>query len=323
MMSASTPQAERTPQERRARLSGQSASQPIWLIHHAANRGEAHPPGSLQGLQHCLEQAARIVELDITPLLGGGFALLHGPLLDGQTTGSGPVAGLTAAQVRELHYVWQGRVTDTPVGLLAQALELIARHAQPVELQLDLKPHSPLTESVLRELVDALQPCKDRARVTSPADWGIRRLRELDPELPLGFDPVLYLEEAESGGHSPDIPPLRQGAYGYWDEHPLASRRWGTAADYLAARAEALWVQAPRDAIWYISAYLLAQASDDGFDWIGYLHARGAEVAAWTLDADRPADAALARRLAAQGVDRIVTNDAPALARALDQPVLY
>ena len=46
--------------------------------------------------------------------------------------------------------------------------------------------------------------------------------------------------------HGLAVPPLRQGAYGYWDDHPLAIRRWGEKADYLAARAEALWAQAPK-----------------------------------------------------------------------------
>jgi glycerophosphoryl diester phosphodiesterase len=52
------------------------------------------------------------------------------------------------------------------------------------------------------------------------------------------------------------------------------------------------------------------------------LHARDAQVDAWTLDAHRPEQVALARRLAAQGVDRITTNDAPALAQALDVDVV-
>ena len=47
----------------------------------------------------------------------------------------------------------------------------------------------------------------------------------------------------------------------------------------------------------------------------------GAQVTAWTLDADTPEQVALARRLAALGVDRITTNDAPALTQALAEPV--
>lgn len=293
------------------------------LIHHAANRGRLHPPGSLPALRACLAAGAHIVEVDLSPTADGDFALLHGPFLERETTGSGPILSLTAAQVAELHHVWQGKPTDVPVGLLDQALDLIKEHPNPVELQLDLKPYSPLDTQSLARLIERLQPVRDRVRVTSEADWLLRRLRVLDPELPLGFDPLLYLdlsweEEGERGA-----PPYRKGAYGYLDEHPLASRCWGSTADYLAARAEALWVQAPPDAIWYINARVLDRVLDDGFDWIADLHSRGAQVAAWTLDPDRAIHVALAKRLAGRGVDRITTNDAPALAQALGIPVLY
>jgi glycerophosphoryl diester phosphodiesterase len=75
--------------------------------------------------------------------------------------------------------------------------------------------------------------------------------------------------------------------------------------------------------IWYINAWLLGRALDEGFDWIAYLHERGAQVAAWTLDPDNPGAVALARRLAEQGVDRITTNDAPAMARTLGGGAIY
>jgi hypothetical protein len=151
----------------------------------------------------------------------------------------------------------------------------------------------------------------------------VRHLRALDPDLPLGFDPLLYLDVGSEEDNERGAPPHREGAYGYLDEHPLSSRRWGSTADYLAARAEALWVQAPSGAVWYISAWLLGRALDDGFDWIADLKRRGAQIAAWTLDPDRPGHVALAQRLAGHGVDRITTNDAPALAQTLGIPVSY
>jgi hypothetical protein len=164
-------------------------------------------------------------------------------------------------------------------------------------------------------------------RVTSVADWLLRRLHHLDPELPLGFDPMLYLDVGQPAGSSAQeerestLPPFRLGGYGYWDDHPLATRRWGATASYLAARAEALWVQVPCGVTWYIRAALLAQTLEEGFDWIAYLHERGAEVDAWTLDPGRPEHVALARRLVAAGVDRITTNDAPGWTGILDAAV--
>jgi len=302
---------------------------PVLLVHHASDGRHTCPPNSICGLQACLEAGARAIEMDISPLADGDFLLLHGPLLDKSTNSSGPVNERTADGIRDLRLTRQGIVTDEPVGLLNQALELVGQHPHPVELQLDLKPHAPLNDAILSRLVKSLQPVKDRVRVTSMADWALRRLHTLDPDLALGFDPLLYLDvgppanSPEYKNRDPARPPFRLGVFGYWDDHPLSSRRWAPTADYLAARAEALWAQVPPGAIWYIRAALLARTLDDGFDWFADLHDRGAEVDAWTIDPDRPEHVALARRLVDAGVDRITSNDAPSLAEALGERVAF
>jgi glycerophosphoryl diester phosphodiesterase len=291
----------------------------IVLIHHAANRGLIHPPNSIRGLKTCLNAGARIIEVDIAPLAGGDFVLLHDRLLEHATDGSGLVSEHTSNQVAGLRLAWRGSLIQEPVAFLSQALELVASHPQPVELQLDLKPYIYLNEGILAGLAQALQAVKERVRVTSEADWALRRLHALDAELPLGFDPMLYLDVIphQTEGQHFTPPPFRRGAYGYWDDHPLASLVWGSKADYLAARAEALWPQVPSATVWYIRASLLARVLEDGFDWIADLHRRQAKVAAWTLNAAHPPDVELAWQLAAAGVDRVTTDDAPALAQAL------
>jgi hypothetical protein len=196
-----------------------------------------------------------------------------------------------------------------------------------------------LTDAILNRLLQMVASVKRKVRVTSVADWALRRLRALDADLELGFDPLLYLEAEEpdeellvdSDPSLPNkveepaepVPPFRMGAYGYWDDHPLATRRWGTLAEYLAARAEALLAQVPPNGAWYIRASLLSRVLDDGFDWIAYLHARSALVDAWTLDVDKTGHLELARRLVSAGVDRITTNNAPRLAAALDGAVEF
>ena len=295
----------------------------LLLIHHMANRDHEHPPGTLPALRACFEAGARVIEIDISLLADNQFALLHGPLLEDETTGFGSIRAYTTEQVRDLRHLYHGKASGVPVGLLSEAVELLRQYPGPVELQLDLKPDVYSPEDVLARLVTSVQPVKDRVRVTSPSDWALRRLRALDPDLPLGFDPLLYLEADLGKNREPGIPPFRRGAYGYWDDHPLASRRWGSAADYLAARAEALYAQVPTGMIWYIHAWLLGKGLDDGFDWIAYLHSYNAQVDAWTLDAHRPEHVALAQRLIAQGVDRITTNNALALAQVLGVSARY
>ena len=287
------------------------------LIHHSAGQGGIHPPNSISGLRSCLAAGARLIEVDITLLREGGFALLHGPGLERETNGTGKVTDQTASELSTLRRVWKGSITDEPVGMLDEALALVAAQSLPVELQLDLKPDVVLDQEMLSQLVVELEPVRDRVRVTSVTDWALRRLRSLDGDLPLGFDPLLYIDVVRDEEREADVPPFRIGAYGFLDDHPLSSRRWGEPAAYLEARAEALWVQAPPELIWYISADLLEQSLDAGFDWIAYLHDRGVEVDAWTLDPHDPAEVALARRLVAAGVDRITSNDPDGLASFL------
>ena len=286
------------------------------FVYHAARRGDRRPPNSLSGLADCLAAGASIIKVDIAPLADGGFALVHDARLERISEGKGLVPAATSAQIRGLHHRWRDALTDEPLGLLSEAVASIEKYPGLTELQLDLKPYRPLTDEVLSSLLRHVVPVKARVRVSCTADWAIRRLAALDDALPLGFDPLLYLDVERGEARKEAAPPLRTGAYGYLDEHPLALTRWGAPVDYLAARAEALWTQAPV-AMWTIRGALLARALDDGFDWIAWLHDRGAQVTTWTLDASHAHQLDLARTLAKAGVDRITTNDAEALARAL------
>jgi glycerophosphoryl diester phosphodiesterase len=277
----------------------------------------------VQALRHCLEAGARIVEVDITPLHGGGFALLHDMKLEKATDGSGYTFATTADQVARMHYMHQGSITKEPVGLLYDTIELVQEFPKLQELQLDLKPHAPMTDAILTDLITSIAPVKCQVRITSVADWVLHQLYLLDGSLSLGFDPLLYLDVDEDEEPDETTPPYKVGAYGYRDDHALASHLWGASRDYLNARAEGLCAMVPAGVAFYIRAQLLAQAQEDGFDWITFLHARNTPIAAWTLDAEDSEHVALAERLVAAGIDRVTTNDAPRLAQALGCSVLF
>jgi len=286
------------------------------LIHHAANNGHPFPPSSLAGIAACLEAGALAIEIDVHALADGDFALLHDAQLEHATTGQGLAGAHTGQQVSRLRLLAAGKPTDHPVATLSQVVALLHSKTRPPEVQIDLKipPAQILTEGQLCSLAQLLRPLGTGVRVSSPADWNLRRLHAVAPDLSLGFDPYLYLDAGPRRGG---------GAYGYRDKHPLAREKWGLPVAYLAERAELLWMQLPYAQAWYIRGTTLARALDDGFDWVHFLHERGVIVSAWTLDAAYPRHVETARQLLEAGVDRIASNNPRALADALGGGVVF
>ena len=295
----------------------QKQAQPVTLIHHAAQNGHDRPPGSLSALENCLKAGAAVVEIDVMPLADGSLALLHEQDLAAQTDGKGEAPRMGREQVKDLHYRVKGAVTDEKVGFLESALEMLAAYPRTQRLQLDLKPYTPLTPAVLNGLLRLIAPVKARVQVTSVADWAVRALAQSDPDLALGFDPLLYLDLAADEPRPKEIPPFRMGAYGLLDDHPLSAFRWGELGAYFAARAEALLVQVPRGVDWFVRAEVLQMALAAGFDWIGFLHQAGSLVDGWTIDVRQPGQVELAHTLVAHGVDALTTDTPGGLADQL------
>lgn len=280
------------------------------LILHAANLDHQLPPGSLAGLELSLKAGINRIEVDAIPIKDGDFVLLHDPKLENVSEVSGLVAEQTAAFVHEVKY------KDSPyyLGTLSQAVVLLQENPVDGFLQLDLKPYAPLTPETLRNLVNWIKPVQHSVMVSSVADWALRILHKMAPDLLLGFDPLLYLDLVEEEPREEGIPPFRVGAFGYLDDHPLAVQRWGKLSDYFEARAETLLQQMPAGITWFINAQLLDEAMDAGFNWIKYLQEAGNTVDAWTLDLDR---LDLALRMAESGVDYITTNQLAEMAARL------
>jgi glycerophosphoryl diester phosphodiesterase len=218
---------------------------------------------------------------------------------------------MTREQVQNLHYRFDGRVSAEKVGFLEDALALLADYPETQRLQVDLKPFTPLAPAVLQALLTLIEPVKARVQVTSVGDWAIRALAAASPQLSLGFDPLLYLDLPSDEPRPKDIPPFRAGAYGLLDDHPLSAFRWGSLADYFAARASALLTQVPRGCDWFIRAEVLETALQAGFDWIAFLHQAGALVDAWTIHVRQHEQVERAKFLVARGLDAL-TTDTPA-----------
>ena len=66
------------------------------IVHHMAALDAAHnPPNSLNAVEACLAANAAAIEVDIMPLAGEDFLLVHDDVLESETTGQGRVSECT------------------------------------------------------------------------------------------------------------------------------------------------------------------------------------------------------------------------------------
>ena len=293
---------------------------PIIVHHMAALDDSGFPPNSLEGIRACLEAHAPFIEIDATALADSDYLLVHDPVLESETSGKGRVGECQSSRVRELHIVRAKHQTPFHVPLLSEVVALFSEYPGATRLQIDFKNMIPFsTDEPLRRLVGLIGPLGARVIVSTGADWQLRRLRTLAPWLDLGLDVQFYIDWRQPDSPSdPELYPRQHGVYGYWDDHPLASQRWWTTAEYLEDRCAALTGLVPGLSTFYISHDLLAQSLDDGFNWAEALHQRGIKLDAWTLDADKPVAMANAKRLLAAGVDQFTTNTPAALTAMLE-----
>jgi glycerophosphoryl diester phosphodiesterase len=284
--------------------------QPI-IVHHKAALDGQYPPNSLESIRACLEAGAAFIEIDIMALADSDYLLVHDETLEAETTGAGPVGQCSLADSGNLFIKnADGSASTCQVPRLSEVVQLLLDYPNSSRLQLDYKNVIPFRDpEPLHRLVHLIEPLQDRVIVSTNADWQLRRLRRLAEWLELGFDIHFYIDWREPGeAVDPHVPPYRQGAYGYWDDHPLALQRFWTTAEYLAERCDTLRTLLPGVTTFYVDHRLLVQSLDDGFNWAEALHSADIKLDAWTLDADNSTAVANARRLLSAGVDQFTTN---------------
>ncbi len=257
-------------------------------------------PNSAAAVRECVEARVARLEIDVHSLDGPDYVVSHERRFERETTGSGSVGAATPDEVRALRFLDDPH--DRPA-LLTEIVQLARGSA--TQLQLDLKDWRPLREARLRALLDVIAPVRERVIVTAGEDWNLRLLARAAPDLALGFDPGRYIA---AGGDEPAFLPRAIGAYGYRDDHPMAIGRTEASVEYLRARMEILELQCPASREMFLDYRLILQMLDDGFDAASWLHERGSELDAWTLDLSDADSVRVMERLVAAGVDRITTN---------------
>ncbi len=289
---------------------------PLIVHHMAALDASPYPPNSLEAIRACLDANAAFVEIDITALADGDYLLVHDATLDSETDGAGPVGDCPLRAARQLRIRTATGATAYRAPVLGDVVDLLLKHPAQTRLQLDFKNTTPFASAEpLERLARLVEPLGRRVIVSSGADWQLRRLRAVAPWLDLGLDIHFYIAWCAPGAtRDPDEHPRVRGAYGYWDDHPIAQRAIWSTAEYLRDRLECLTGLVPGASTFYINHQFLAQSLADGFDWAAALRARGIRSDAWTMDIGKPAAEASLPLLLAAGVDQITTNTPAAMA---------
>lgn len=286
----------------------------VLLKYHKCNTGwHGYPPNSLSALEAVLAGGVAVIEFDLGLLGDGTFALLHDERLERETTGVGRLRDIELTRFKALRL----RDSDEAPATLREVVEKLRSYSQPLKVQVDLKVVLPLENSAALGLLKALEPLREQGHlrivVGCLADWNLRALQRLDHTLLVGFDPALYLH---APGPEPLTPlPTRLNAYGYLDDHPLGYRWIMPVSTYLEDRLDSLAYQLPGAVEFYLHKGFVAQALEDDFNPIDYLHQQtGALVDVWTFNSS---DEGLARELKlslAAGADQITTGTAIQLA---------
>lgn len=271
------------------------------------------PPNSLSALEVALAGGAAAIEFDAGLMGDGGLALLHDDRLERETSGVGYLRDIELAQLKALRL----RNSDEAPATLHEVVERLRSYSQPLKVQVDLKAVLPLEKPAALGLLKALEPLREQGHlrivVGCLADWNLRLLKRLDTALLVGFDPAFYLH---APGPEPLTPlPTRVNAYGYVDDHPLGHRRVMPVSAYLEDRLDSLAYQLPGAVEFYLHKGFVAQALEDDFNPIDYLHQQtGALVDVWTLSSGDDGFEQELELMLAAGADQITTGTAIQLA---------
>jgi hypothetical protein len=234
------------------------------------------PANSLPAIRECLTAAVARADIGINLLHDGDFV------------------------------VPQQRQEDRPLPL-SQVIELLQIEASPTLLELDARDVEPWPWPRVWQLARLIEPVRDRIIFGSRADWNLRRLAYVDPQVRLAFTPSFYLDWVPPNVE-PDELPGEVGAYGYRDRHPLARRRQEPTADYLWERLSALVRLVPGVCEMHIRLTLFEHMQSDGL--------AGVRAGVWTLDAGTPDWQARLNNAVWATADTITTTTAQQLALA-------
>jgi glycerophosphoryl diester phosphodiesterase len=236
------------------------------------------------------------MELDLKVRADGGFVVLHDDVLEGETTGRGPVRDALAADLRELHM----KIGGEALTLSEDLADMLPTAHPDALLQFDMKDDLVLIgERGLDHLKDHFRHLGQHVIVSASDLDLILAIKKRMPDLRRGIDPTDQLVD------------LLHGA--------------GPGAVEKALVADITGPTEPE--IIYLAWPLLLEAAKQGLDMIGICHRHGKSVDAWTYNPRDPVRGFSEGEwhefcsLMALKPDQITTDEAPATERAWEVSV--
>lgn len=175
-----------------------------------AHRGGSHlrPENTITAFRHAVELGVDALEMDVRATRDGQLVIMHDPLVDRTTNGSGAVSDHTLAELKSLdagyHWPLHTATTERPFrgsGLTIPTLEEVLATFPDVPMIIDIKQAQP---SIFREFGDLLKHHgRDRNTIVGSFHHGVlTAFRRLFPEFMTSASPrevVRFLLAARMG----------------------------------------------------------------------------------------------------------------------------
>ncbi|HEY3367260.1 MAG TPA: glycerophosphodiester phosphodiesterase [Symbiobacteriaceae bacterium] len=163
---------------------------PLRIGHRGASG--THPENTLAAFRRAVELGVQGIEFDVHRTADGELVVMHDPMVDRTTAGTGLIMTMTLAQIKSLEAgAWKGpEFAGEPVPTLREVIR-----ATPADLLLfcELKAgsiHYPGIEQDLLALIEA-EGARSRFQISSFDHKALKQIHELSPTMPLG---MLYEE---------------------------------------------------------------------------------------------------------------------------------
>ena len=193
---------------------------PVWVSAHRGGPRPGLPENSLPALDHALNYAPALLEVDVRRAADGALVLLHDDTLDRTTTGTGALAEHALADLRRLRLEDErGALTSFRIPTLGEALAWAQDRGV---LLLDVKPG--VTPERLAAAVQAADAGGRVVVIVTSLD-DLIAFRRVAPELvySVSTETVGEIDEILAAG----VPPDRLIAFGgVGDVDPAVVERW-------------------------------------------------------------------------------------------------